>query len=83
MVSTAPLITHPIPQPVGEKRVVLRSLDWRRYQAIKQLLGSERNARLTYAEGILEITVPLEIHEFSARLIERFVFILAEELAWI
>lgn len=80
MVSTDPLITHPIPQPVGEKRVVLRSLDWQRYQAIKQLLGPERSARLTYAEGTLEITMPLEIHEFSARLIERFVFILAEEL---
>ena len=79
MVSTASLVSQPVPQPIGEKRVVLRSLNWKRYQAIRQLLGPERNTRLTYAQGVLEITMPLEIHEFSARLIELFVRILVVE----
>ncbi len=80
MVNAAPLIKQPLPQPVGERRVVLRSLDWQRYQTIRQMLNPDRNTRLTYAQGILEITMPLEVHEFSARLIERFIYILVMEL---
>jgi Uma2 family endonuclease len=34
----------------------------------------------TYLKGTLEVTLPLEIHEFSARLIERFIWILVVEL---
>lgn len=80
MVSTAPIIAQPIPQPVGEKRVVFRSFTWHKYQAFRATLAPERNARLTYADGTLEVTMPLEIHEFSARLIERFIIILVTEL---
>ena len=79
MVSTAPLVIQPVPQPVGEKRVVLRSLNWQRYQALRETLGTERNIRFTYSQGILEVTMPLEIHEFSARLIELFIRVLAVE----
>ena len=32
----------------------------------------------TYDDGVLEITVPLEDHEFSGRLIERFILTLVE-----
>ncbi|MEM8810560.1 MAG: Uma2 family endonuclease [Cyanobacteria bacterium P01_G01_bin.38] len=80
MVSSAPLIAQPVPQPIGEKRVVFRSLNWQRYQAIRGLLSHDRNTRLTYAQGTLEITMPLEAHEFAARLIERFIYILVMEL---
>lgn len=80
MVSTAPIIPQPIPQPVGERRVVFRSLNWQRYQMLRQALGHSRNAHLTYVQGVLEITMPLEAHEFSARLIERFIYILVVEL---
>ncbi|MEM6526620.1 MAG: Uma2 family endonuclease, partial [Bacteroidota bacterium] len=34
--------------------------------------------RLTYDNGVLEITVPLEDHEFYSRLIERFILTLVE-----
>lgn len=39
-----------------------------------------RNIRFTYLQGKLEVTMPLEIHEFSARLIELFIRILVVEL---
>ncbi|MGB7416743.1 MAG: Uma2 family endonuclease [Thermosynechococcaceae cyanobacterium] len=80
MVSTAPLVKQPVPQPIGEQRVVLRSLTWQGYLAVRQSLSPDRNTRLTYSKGTLEITMPLEIHEFLAWLIGRFIYILASEL---
>lgn len=80
MVSTPPIVPQPIAKPVGEKRVVLRNLDWQRYQMIRQALGERRVVRLTYDRGVLEITMPLEDHEFAVRLIERFILILVVEL---
>lgn len=79
MVSTLPLIPHPIPRPIGEQRIVFRRLDWQRYQAIRHALSESRNTRLTYTQGILEITMPLEDHEFAVRLIELFIRILVVE----
>jgi Uma2 family endonuclease len=60
-------------QPVGEQRVVLRGLPWEAYLQILEALPQSRGSRLTYDDGVLEITVPLEDHEFSGRLIERFI----------
>ena len=80
MVSTAPIVPQPIPQPVGERRVVFRHLNWRRYQVIRHALGESRNTRLTYNQGTLEVTMPLEDHEFAVRLIELFIRILVVEL---
>lgn len=80
MVSIAPIVSQPPPPPVGEKRFLFRSLDWPRYQTLRQTLSRERNVRFTYMHGTLEVTMPLEIHEFSARLIELFIRILVVEL---
>lgn len=80
MVSVAPIISQSPPPPVGEKRFLFRSLDWQRYQTLRETLSRERNVRFTYMHGILEVTMPLEIHEFSARLIELFIRILVVEL---
>ena len=65
-------------EPVGEKRSVLRGLSWEAYVQLMDELPQSRGSRLTYENGILEITVPLEIHEFSGRLIERFITTLVE-----
>ena len=65
-------------EPVGEKRSVLRGLSWEAYVQLIDELPQSRGSRLTYDNGILEITVPLEIHEFSGRLIERFITTLVE-----
>jgi Uma2 family endonuclease len=87
MTSVAPLVSQPIPQPVGEKRLLFRNLDWPRYQALRETLNrhgenspvENRNIHFTYLQGTLEVTIPLEIHEFSARLIEKFIWILVVE----
>ena len=65
-------------EPVGEKRSVLRGLSWEAYVQLMDELPQSRGSRLTYDNGILEITVPLEMHEFSGRLIERFITTLVE-----
>jgi Uma2 family endonuclease len=75
-----PLLPQTIPQPIGEKRVVFHHLNWHSYQQILQALGENRSARLTYDRGILEITMPLEEHEFAAELIGRFIYFLVSEL---
>ncbi len=77
MVISAPELKFEL-QPVGEQRVVLRGLDWDAYLQILNALPQSRGSRLTYDDGVLEITVPLEMHEFSGRLIECFVRTLVE-----
>ena len=79
MVGVVPLVSQPVPQPIGEKRLLFRSLNWQRYQNLRTTLGQSRNIRFTYMQGLLEATMPLEIHEFSARLIEKFIWILVVE----
>ncbi|KKI98899.1 Uma2 family endonuclease [Prochlorothrix hollandica] len=66
--------------PIGEQRVCFRGLTWDAYQQIFQALPHRRGARLTYDRGTLEITMPLESHEFSLRLIEVFIRCLVFEL---
>jgi Uma2 family endonuclease len=60
-------------QRLGEQRVVLRGVSWEGYLQILGALPQSRGARLTYDDGVLEITVPSESHEFSSRLIECFI----------
>ncbi len=64
--------------PIGEQRVVIRGLSWDAYLQILGALPQSRGSRLTYDDGTLEITVPLELHEFSGRLIECFVRVMVE-----
>ena len=77
MISVAPIAP---PLLIGEKRVVLRNITWDGYQQLLKIVGDKRSARLTFDRGTLEITKPLEQHEFSGRLIERLIIILAVEL---
>lgn len=66
----------------GEKRVTLHHLTWPAYQQILQALPASRAAHLTYDRGTLEITMPLEDHEYASELIGLFVRILVGELGW-
>ncbi len=77
MVVAAPELKSDL-QPIGEQRVVLYGLSWEAYLQILDALPQARGSRLTYDDGVLEITVPLELHEFSGRLIERFIVTLIE-----
>ncbi|MCS7031404.1 MAG: hypothetical protein NZL92_07725 [Gloeomargarita sp. SKYG116] len=58
---------------MGEKRVTLHGLTWQAYQQILQALPQSRAARFTYDQGVLEMTIPLQEHEFALRLIEHFI----------
>ncbi|EKV00148.1 hypothetical protein Lepto7375DRAFT_2246 [Leptolyngbya sp. PCC 7375] len=66
------------PPIVGEKRVVLHGVDWDAYLQILTALPQQRGSRFIYDNGLLEITMPLEDHEFAGRLIERFILTLVE-----
>lgn len=80
------ILAAPEPKPelqpplVGEQRVVIRGVSWEAYLQILHALPQTRGSRLTYDDGVLEITMPLEDHEFFGRLIERFIFTLVEVL---
>jgi Uma2 family endonuclease len=65
-------------RPAGEQRVVLPEITWEGYLQILAALPQTRGARLTYDDGLLEITVPLEEHEFSADNIAYFLLTLVE-----
>lgn len=67
-------------KPVGEQRVAFHNLTWEDYLQIFQALPQDRNSRLSFHNGTLEITVPLEDHEFALRLIEFFIRILVMEM---
>ncbi|MEM9007989.1 MAG: Uma2 family endonuclease [Cyanobacteria bacterium P01_F01_bin.86] len=77
MVIAAPEPTYDT-KPAGEQRVMLQGISWASYMQILEVLPQSRGARLTYDDGILEITVPLEDHGFSGRLIECFIRTLVE-----
>lgn len=77
MISVAPIAP---PLLIGEQRVVFRNITWQGYQQLLKILGDKRAATLIFDRGTLEITRPLEEHEFSARLIEFLIRILVKEL---
>ena len=60
-------------------RVLLRNISWSTYEAILADLA-ERPIRLTYDRGDLEIMAPSKRHERHARLIDRMIGALTEEL---
>jgi Uma2 family endonuclease len=74
------LFTTPPIKSSGERRVTLHNITWQGYQDILHALPHTRAARLTYDNGLLEIIVPSEMHEFSGRLIELFIRILVVEI---
>jgi Uma2 family endonuclease len=47
------------------ERVTLQPVSWQRFEAILSELGERRSSRIAYANGILEIMVPLPEHERS------------------
>ena len=68
------------PSSRGTQRVVLHNISWQTYQALLADMGNHRSSRLAYDRGVLEITMPSDLHEFIKRLLERIVTTLTEEL---
>ncbi|NJM48317.1 MAG: Uma2 family endonuclease [Alkalinema sp. RU_4_3] len=65
---------------VGERRVALQNITWQAYQTILHALPQTRAARLTFDDGMLEISMPLEMHEQGSELIGLFIRILVVEM---
>lgn len=63
-----------------ETRVLLHNISWQTFKTMLAEMGCERNSRLAYDNGTIEIMTPLMPHESSNRLIEVFVGVLCEEL---
>ncbi|MDF5726117.1 MAG: Uma2 family endonuclease [Rhizonema sp. PD37] len=78
MVTVPPLLN--LSRPIGEQRVIFHHLNWQGYQQILQVISESRSAHLTYDRGTLEITMPLEEHEFYRELIGLFIRILVVEM---
>ncbi|WP_017653748.1 Uma2 family endonuclease [Fortiea contorta] len=64
----------------AETRVLLENISWQTFKTVLTEMGSERNTRLAYDNGTIEIMTPLMAHENSNRLIEAFIGVLCEEL---
>ncbi len=64
----------------SDQRVVLEGVTWQTYQTLLKDLGDHRAALLAYDQGILEIVVPSDLHEFIGRMLEAIVRALTEEL---
>ncbi len=92
MNASAPLLTRAMPMlnlysPTPDapskretQRVILQNISWQTYKALLSEMGEHRAARLAYDCGVLEITMPSDLHEFLKRLLERIVTTLTEEL---
>jgi Uma2 family endonuclease len=65
---------------LAETRTVLEDISWQTFKTMLAEMSNQRNTRLAYDNGILEIMSPLMPHENSNRLIEVFVGVLCEEL---
>jgi Uma2 family endonuclease len=74
------LVQELVQKAIGEKRVTLYCADWDGYRAIASALAERRSARLTFDRGVLEVVMPLEIHEFARAMFEVFVRALVMEL---
>ncbi|MBX9254219.1 Uma2 family endonuclease [Desmonostoc muscorum CCALA 125] len=64
----------------AENRVLLHNISWQTFKTMLAEMGCDRNSRLAYDNGTIEIMTPLMPHENSNRIIEGFVVVLCEKL---
>ena len=76
------LTTTPTPpqQSTEEKLITLTGIKWLTFKAIMSDVGDGRAWRIAYAEGVLEIRMPLTEHEEPKGMIESFVEAFADAL---
>lgn len=61
-------------QPVGaEERFLLDGIPWWMYVALRDSLDENRNIRMTYLEGELELMSPSSLHEDAKKIIARLI----------
>ncbi|CCI21789.1 conserved hypothetical protein [Microcystis aeruginosa PCC 9809] len=62
------------------QQLLLKDLNWQKFETILSELGESRASRLSYSNGILEIMVPLPEHEKDKEIISYMVQFLLEVL---
>ena len=77
MVTTTLTPTQPSTE---EKLITLAGIKWQTFKAIMSDVGDGRAWRIAYAEGVLEIRMPLPKHERPKVMLEQFIGALADEL---
>ena len=60
--------------------IIMRGITWETYQRLLKDLGDHRSSRLAYDQGVLEIIMPSDLHEFINRILEAMIRALVEEL---
>jgi Uma2 family endonuclease len=73
-------MTTILTKPIAENIVVLNNVSWSTFNCLLEELDNQRNQRLTYYLGKLEIMSPLGEHENSNRFIDSLIFVIADEL---
>jgi len=51
------------------QNLLLKDINWQRFETLLDELGEKRAARLSYSKGNLEIMVPLAVHEVCKEII--------------
>ena len=67
-------------QPQFTQHVVLRDITWQTYQLLLLETGDRRAVRFCYHRGVLEIVMPLDVHEAINRLLEKIISAITFEL---
>lgn len=62
------------------QHLILEGVSWETYQALLHDLDDRRSSRLAYDQGILEITMPSDLHEIINRLLSLIITALTDEL---
>jgi Uma2 family endonuclease len=74
-------VAHPSPsRHTSTSGIMLQGITWQTYQALAHELESQPSKRLTYDNGLLEISMPLPSHATYKRLLGRLVEIATEEM---
>ncbi|MGB5593969.1 MAG: Uma2 family endonuclease, partial [Crocosphaera sp.] len=60
------------------QQLLLKELDWQKFETILSELGESRASRLSYSNGVLEIMVPLPEHEKDKEIIGDIIKILLD-----
>jgi Uma2 family endonuclease len=61
------------------QHIIMRGIAWETYQRLLKDLGDHRSSRLAYDQGVLEIIMPSDLHEFINCILEAMIRALAEE----
>ncbi len=73
-------MTTTLIKPIADNLILLNNVSWETFNHLLQELGDNRNQRLSYYLGALEIMSPLGEHENNNRFIDDIIRTIANEL---